>query len=149
MISKNYNLGLKVPQAVWSLATDSKGNVYVGTRSDLWKGGIYRASAGGSEFKRLNGVEEEVWSIAIDDNGNIYVGTIGGKANGGVYKCLVDKEYFKKMSGINKCATSLRFDKDGNLYALVWAGDSLETTKDKATYQCLKGETEFKLIEQK
>ena len=69
---------------IWSLVSDSKGNVYLGTGND---GKLYKYSVKGDSSVWFDSKELEIYALAIDKNDNIYAGT---SPKGCVYKITPD-----------------------------------------------------------
>ncbi|WP_339049291.1 hypothetical protein [Spiroplasma endosymbiont of Colias croceus] len=136
-------INLIIPGEICSLATDTKGNLYLGTRNSSWHGAIYKCLAGETNFKPILGIYGEIWTIAIDKNENVYIGTRESSFKGNVYKYQKNQNTFKKMDGINKSVSSLTFDNDDNIYAGVWTG-SYQSPSNGEVYKCLAEETNFK-----
>lgn len=71
---------------LWSLATDSRGNIYVGGGNS---GQIFKIDKNGKTSVYFEAPEMEIYALAVDNSDNLYVGT---SPKGKVYKIPVDKK---------------------------------------------------------
>jgi hypothetical protein len=100
---------------IWAAASDSKGNVYLGTGHD---GKIYKVDSSGKGSMLTDLAELDVLALAIDSKDVLYAGT---SPDGKVYRIDTNgsaKEFFDPKS---KYIWSLVFDRQGRL--LVGTGD--------------------------
>ena len=97
---------------VWSLAEDSKGNIYAGTGNG---GKIYQITPDGQSSLFYDSPEVAILALAIDPNDNIYAGTA---PDGLIYK-LTDSSTPPTtiLSSEEKYVWAMAFDDVGNLYA--------------------------------
>jgi sugar lactone lactonase YvrE len=109
---------------VWSAATDSKGNVYLGTGHD---GKIYKVTPAGQGTMLADLNELDVLALAVDRNDVLYAGT---SPDGKVYKIAADglaQEFFNPGA---KYIWSLAFDGKGLLVATGDKGVIYRVTSD-------------------
>jgi len=99
---------------VWSMAADSKGNVYLGTGHD---GKIFKVDPAGKGALHVDLSELDVMALAVDGKDVLYAGT---SPDGKVYKIEngTAREFFDPGT---KYIWSLVFDRQGRL--LVGTGD--------------------------
>jgi photosystem II stability/assembly factor-like uncharacterized protein len=104
------NTGLAVPEAVYAIAVDSEGTVYVGAN-----GGLLKGSAQGSIWSAAQGVNSLVSSIAIASPTVIYAAT----RSQGVLRSSDGGATFQPFnSGLTVTdLDSIAMDSGGNLYA--------------------------------
>lgn len=100
---------------VWSAASDSKGNVYLGTGHD---GKVYRVEASGKGTLLADLPELDVFAIAIDSRDAVYAAT---SPDGKVYKIESGGAPQTFFNPDDKYIWSLAFDKQGRL--IVATGD--------------------------
>lgn len=106
---------------VWCIASDGKGNVYLGTGN---KGIIYKALPGACAAPLYDSPELEIQSMTLDAAGNIYAGT---SPNGIIYKVTPDGKATKVVDADEKYIVGLTMDSKGNLYAAT--GDKCKVYK--------------------
>ncbi|HLH32296.1 MAG TPA: hypothetical protein VKY31_13915, partial [Terriglobia bacterium] len=115
ILAPRYDMVFNTEQTlVWSIAADSKGNVYLGTGHD---GKIFKVDSAGKGSMLVDLMELDVLALAVDSKDVLYAGT---SPDGKVYKIEngVAKEFFDPKA---KYIWSLVFDKQGRL--LVGTGD--------------------------
>lgn len=95
----------------WSLVSDGKGNMYVGTGSD---GKVYHIDSKGKATLIFDSLELDILALAFDAEGNLYAGTSPG---GIVFKLGKDGKSRSHFDSPDHYVWSLVFDADGNLYA--------------------------------
>ncbi|MFH1278869.1 MAG: hypothetical protein ABIK65_10875 [Candidatus Eisenbacteria bacterium] len=95
----------------WSLVSDGKGNLYVGTGND---GKIYRVDSKGKATLLFDSLEFDILALAFDREGNLYAGTSPG---GIVFKIDKDGKGRSLFDSPDHYVWSLVFDDAGNLYA--------------------------------
>lgn len=96
---------------IWSIISDGKGNLYVGTGD---QGKIFRIDEKGESTLFFDSIELDILSLAIDEKGNLYAGT---SPDGIIYR--IDSEgkartFFDSPDHYIWC---MAFDKNGNLLA--------------------------------
>lgn len=105
---------------VWSLAEDSKGNIYAGTGNG---GKIYQITPDGQSSLFYDSPEVSILALAIDANDSIYAGTA---PDGLIYK-LADSSTPPTtiLSSEEKYVWAMTFDDVGNLYAATGTGGKI------------------------
>ncbi|HMC83753.1 MAG TPA: hypothetical protein VKL61_11050, partial [Candidatus Polarisedimenticolia bacterium] len=96
---------------VWSLAADSKGNVYAGGGSE---GKVFRLDKDGRLSLFFDAEELEVHALAVDAMDHLYVGT---SPSGKIYRVDSRGQSSVFFSPGQTYIWSLVFDRKGNLYA--------------------------------
>jgi outer membrane protein assembly factor BamB len=95
---------------IWSVAVDSRGNIYAGTGNE---GRIYMIKPSGDSTLLFDSPEAEILSLVIDEKGKVYAGSAPGgiiyqvDENGG--KVLFDSD--------EKYIWSMALDKNGDIIA--------------------------------
>lgn len=100
---------------VWSVAEDSKGNLYLGTGND---GKIYKLSTKGDSSVVLDVDELFIFALAVDANDNLYAAT---SPDGKVYKVTPAGTSSTFFDPEATYIWDMAFDKEGNL--LVATGE--------------------------
>nr|CAI94278.1 adhesion related protein, transmembrane [Spiroplasma citri] len=90
----------------YSLAVDSKNNIYFGTKDSA-----YKLVAGSDTPTKINGIDKKVNSLAIDSNDNVYFGT-----SNAVFVLKHGATTPTKIDGINGYVVSLAVDSNDNIY---------------------------------
>jgi sugar lactone lactonase YvrE len=98
---------------IWSSATDSAGNIYLGTGHD---GKIFKVDVGGSGRLLYDASELDVTALATDNKGNLYAAT---SPEGKIYKITADGNAAVFYDPPYKYIWSLYYD---NATSLLYAG---------------------------
>jgi hypothetical protein len=96
---------------VWTLARDSKGNLYAGTGD---QGKIFKISPGGEVSLFFDSPEIGIMSLAVDPTDNVYAGT---EPDGLIYKITPDGAPTTLFSTVEHYVWALVFDPNSVLYA--------------------------------
>jgi len=96
---------------VWSLARDSKGNLYAGSGNE---GKVYRLAKGGKLENFFDSQELEVHALAVDAKDNLYVGT---SPHGKIYRIAPSGKAEEFFDPKETYIWSMLFDGKGNLIA--------------------------------
>jgi len=110
-----------ITEAVWCMAIDNAGKLYVGTYTKNSVGHLYQSNdVIGTSFTQLSAINNAVASLTIDLNGDFYVGlqtkdSTGIKTIGKILKQTND--VFVEVSGVTDTVWSMVTDKAGNIYA--------------------------------
>jgi len=100
---------------IWSTATDTTGNIYLGTGHE---GRVFKVDASGRGSLLYKSAELDVTALATDSTGNVYAGT---SPDGKIYRISSDgtaKVFFEPKA---KYVWALAFDRQGRL--IVGTGD--------------------------
>lgn len=89
---------------IWSSATDSAGNIYLGTGHD---GKVFKVSPNGEGRLLYDAAELDVTALATDPQGNLYAGT---SPEGKVYKITADGKESVFYDPTDKYIWSLAYD---------------------------------------
>ena len=105
MLSPAYALVYDTKEAyIWSSATDSAGNIYLGTGHD---GKIFKVDSSGAGRLLYDAPELDVTSLATDPQGNLYAGT---SPEGKIYKITSDGQQSVFYDPPDKYIWSLAFE---------------------------------------
>ncbi|MDR0310305.1 MAG: hypothetical protein LBJ21_01845 [Acidobacteriota bacterium] len=96
---------------IFSMARDSRGNIYVGTGGN---GKVFRIDAEGRGALWFQAREPNVFALAVDASDVVYAGT---SPDGRIYKITGEDEYEEFCNLQVKYVWAMVFDADGNLYA--------------------------------
>lgn len=94
----------------FSLLSDSKGNVYIGTGHD---GKLWMIDSKGKAKLLFDAPEMDILSLTMDSSGNIYCAT---SPNGKIYKISPDGKSSVFFDPEEKFIWDILFDEKGNLY---------------------------------
>ncbi len=110
-----------------TIATDTKGNVYVGGYFTNGIGKQYVAKWDGKSWSELGGINDTtfnqyIWTITTDIKGNVYAAGYFTNGNGNYYIAKWDGKSWSELGGKNKSTFnnwifSLTTDVNGNVYA--------------------------------
>ncbi len=100
---------------IWSSASDTAGNVYLGTGHE---GRIFKVDASGRGSLLYKSAELDVTALAVDSRGVLYAGT---SPDGKVYRITSDGTATAFFEPKSKYVWSLAFDRQGRL--IVGTGD--------------------------
>jgi hypothetical protein len=101
---------------IWSLALDSKGNLFAGTGE---KGVVYRVTPDGKGSRFYETKATHATALAFDRTGNLLVGT---ESPGRVLRVDPDGKAFVLLDSPYDEIRSLHFDDKGILYAVALSG---------------------------
>jgi sugar lactone lactonase YvrE len=96
---------------IFSMARDSRGNIYAGTGGN---GKVFRVDAQGKGTLWFQAKEPNVFALAVDASDVLYAGT---SPDGRIYKITGEDEYEEFFNPEAKYIWAMVFDKAGNLYA--------------------------------
>jgi len=96
---------------IFSMARDSRGNIYVGTGGS---GKVFRIDADGDASLWFQAKEPNVFALAVDDSDVLYAGT---SPDGRIYKITGENEYYEFCNPDARYIWAMVFDTAGNLYA--------------------------------
>ena len=96
---------------IFSMARDSRGNIYVGTGGS---GKVFRVDADGKGALWFQAQETNVFALAVDASDVLYAAT---SPDGRIYKITGEDEYEEFCNPGVRYVWAMVFDADGNLYA--------------------------------
>jgi len=109
---------------VLSLATDSSGKVYAGTKTANNVGAVWSMASGATSFTIVKGTTGEVLSLAIDSNDKVYAGTKTANNVGAVWSMTTGATNFTIVQGITDEVRNLIIDSNDKVYAGTKTADS-------------------------
>jgi len=120
---------------IWSIVSDSKDNIYIGTGND---GTVYQVTAHGDTGIFFDSDELEVFALAIDSRDNLYAAT---SPNGQVYKIAPDGSRSVFFNPEDKYIWAMVFDAQNNLYVATGLSARIyKITADGASSTVLQSE---------